>query len=278
MGSAAALFPWWSFSKTVLAICALRLAEERLIGLDSRLPGKPFTLRQLLQHRAGVPDYGPLPAYHDAVARGDSPWSRAKLMEEVQADRLDFEPGAGWAYSNVGYLFVREAIEQASGLGLANALKHFITAPLKLHSVELALHPSDLPRMHWPPPHNYHPGWVYHGCITGTPLDAALILHALFSGEILNSESFRTMLNTHSIAEAIPGRPWTALGYGLGLMSTQVADLGRAIGHSGAGPFGVNAVYHFPDLAMPVTVAAFMSGADESRVEFQAVQLASQTI
>ena len=32
---------------------------------------------------------------------------------------------------------------------------------------------------------------------------------------------------------------------------------GRAIGHSGSGPFCVNAVYHFPDLPVPVTVAVF---------------------
>ena len=35
------------------------------------LPDRPYTLRQLLQHRAGVANYGALSAYHDAVARND---------------------------------------------------------------------------------------------------------------------------------------------------------------------------------------------------------------
>src|ERR1035441_599658 len=79
LGSASTLWPWWSFTKTVLAICCLRLMEEGLIDLDELRPGKPFTLRQLLQHSAGVPEYGKLQAYHDAVSRSDSPWSRARL-------------------------------------------------------------------------------------------------------------------------------------------------------------------------------------------------------
>jgi CubicO group peptidase (beta-lactamase class C family) len=33
-GEATSLFPWWSFSKTVLAICALRLVENGQLELD----------------------------------------------------------------------------------------------------------------------------------------------------------------------------------------------------------------------------------------------------
>jgi len=277
VGSASALFPWWSFTKTVLAICALRLVEEGLLDLDALRPGKPFTLRQLLQHRAGVPEYGHLRGYHDAVARCDPPWSRARLLEEVQADRLDFEPGTGWSYSNVGYLFVRDAIEEATALNLGDALKRFLTAPLGLQSVELATQPSDFHRVHWPQLRNYDPGWVYHGCLIGTSLDAASTLHALFQGKILKSDSLQEMVDTHHLGGAIPGRPWSSCGYGLGLMSGQVDTVGHMIGHSGAGPFCVNAVYHFPDFAMPVTVATFMEGSTEGPAEFEAVRLALQT-
>ena len=70
-GRTEAIFPWWSFTKTVLAIAALRLAEERILALDAPFLGRPYTLRQLLQHRAGVPNYAALAAYHAAVARGE---------------------------------------------------------------------------------------------------------------------------------------------------------------------------------------------------------------
>ncbi len=273
-GAPAAVFPWWSFTKTVLAVCALRLAEEGRLDLDGLRPGKRFTLRQLLQHRAGVAEYGGLGGYHEAVARGDAPWTRARLLEEVQADRLEYEPGSGWGYSNVGYMFVREAIEEAAGSGLADAMKHYVSGPLQLESVELAEEPADFLRVHWPAARNYDPGWVYHGCLTGTALDAARVLHAVFEGKILREDSLQAMVETYRLGGAIPKRPWSSCGYGLGLMAGEMEGAGRAMGHSGAGPFCVNAVYYFPDAATPVTVASFREGPSEGPAEFEAVRLA----
>ena len=63
-------------------------------------------------------------------------------------------------------------------------------------------------------------------------------------------------------------------GYGAGLMTGRMGDSGQAIGHSGGGPFSVNAVYHFPDRGIPITVACFTDGADEGRAEFAAAGLA----
>jgi CubicO group peptidase (beta-lactamase class C family) len=75
--------PWWSFTKTELATAALqRVAQERF-RLDEPFDGRPFTLRQLLQHRAGVPDYGDLPSYHAAVQRREKPWDVAQLLDRA---------------------------------------------------------------------------------------------------------------------------------------------------------------------------------------------------
>ncbi len=128
-------FPWWSFTKTVLAIAALRLVEVGKLELDAPLPHKRYTLRQLLLHRAGVPNYGRLEAYHEAVAKGEDAWPRARLLDAVSADTLDFEPGTAWSYSNVGYLFVRDAIEEAAGLPLGETLREWVLEPLGLASV-----------------------------------------------------------------------------------------------------------------------------------------------
>jgi CubicO group peptidase (beta-lactamase class C family) len=273
-GSAFSLFPWWSFTKTVLAICALRLADADRLELDALRPGKPYTLRQLLQHRAGIPNYGSLKRYHEAVARNDPPWSRERLQEAVGGDRLEFQPGAGWAYSNVGYLIVREIIEQATGLPVAAALQELVIEPLHLSSVRLAMMPADMEEVFWPALKDYHPGWVYHGCLIGTPVDAAKLLHALFFGSILIPESLHGMLERHELGGAIAGRPWTLCGYGLGLMSGRMGDAGNAIGHSGSGPHCVNAVYHFPNLASPITVASFTDGEDEGVAEIEALSIA----
>src|SRR5579884_4019976 len=98
-GAILGLFPWWSFTKTVLAAAALRLVEAGKLELDAPRPHKPYTLRQLLLHRAGVSNYGALKAYHEAVARGEDAWPRARLLEAAAADELEFEPGARWNYS-----------------------------------------------------------------------------------------------------------------------------------------------------------------------------------
>jgi CubicO group peptidase (beta-lactamase class C family) len=273
-GAVSARFPWWSFTKTALAVCALRLVEEGALQLDTRRPGKPFTLRQLLQHRAGVPNYGGLRSYHDAVARGDQPWPRDDLLEAVRADHLDFTPGTDWAYSNVGYMFVNDAIEEATGLDAGDALRKFVLAPLGLPSVKWAAGSSDFSDVHWLEARGYHPGWVYHGCLTGTATDAAKLLHAVFDEDILTEQSRAAMLSAHPLGGALSGRPWTQCGYGLGVMSGKMGRAGRAIGHSGAGPFAVNAVYHFPDSALAVTVAVFTDGTNEARAENEAYRLA----
>jgi CubicO group peptidase (beta-lactamase class C family) len=66
------------------------------LALDAPLPGRPYTMRHLLQNTAGVPNYGGLEDYHAAVARGDEPWPARALLERVRVDRLRFAPGTGW--------------------------------------------------------------------------------------------------------------------------------------------------------------------------------------
>ncbi len=61
---------------------------------------------------------------------------------------------------------------------------------------------------------------------------------------------------------------------GLGLMYGSMGASGRAAGHSGAGPSSVNAVYHFPDVDIPITVASFTNRRDEGLAEFEAARLA----
>ena len=86
------VFPWWSFSKSVMAACALRLVARGALELDEVLPGRPWTLRQLLQHRAGVSNYttGRLPAYREAVARGSVSLRRLakRTRDATQSRRL----------------------------------------------------------------------------------------------------------------------------------------------------------------------------------------------
>jgi CubicO group peptidase (beta-lactamase class C family) len=274
-GAATALFPWWSFTKTALAIAALRLAEQGRLQLDDPRPGKPFTLRQLLTHRSGLPDYGRIPAYREAVARREDAWDRAHLLEVADADRLLFEPGAGWAYSNIGYLFVGDAIVQGSGLPLAEALRALVLDPIGLMETRLATKRADFREIFWPFLRGYDPRWAYHGCLIGPPAEAAQLLHALFEGALLPPGVVASMVERFTpLGDAPPGHPGTEVGCGMGLMLGNMGAAGRAFGHAGAGPGCVNVVGHFPDLKPGITVAVFTHGEDDGRAQWEAISIA----
>ena len=267
--------PWWSFTKTALAAAALKLVAQGRLALDEKIAGRPYTLRQLLSHQAGLPDYGGLASYHQAVAGGEKPWDVDELLSRVAADRLDFEPGRGWRYSNVGYLFVRLIIERTTGEDIGSALRHLVFDALELSSVRMVTTARDLAETAWGNRNNYDPGWVYHGLLAGRPADAASFLHRLMSGDVLPAALLTEMTTCRPLGGALPGRPWETHGYGLGLMIATMTSVGLAVGHSGAGPGSVSAVYHFGDRKKPCTVAAFAQADSEGVAENEVAWLAA---
>jgi CubicO group peptidase (beta-lactamase class C family) len=242
------------------------------------LPGLPYTTRQLLQHRAGVGNYGSLPAYQEAVAAGEMPWTRDEVLARIPPEQLLFAPATGWSYSNVGYLLVRRQVETACGAGLAVVLRELILEPLGLRRSKLAETADEMRQTTFAPLHHYHPGWVYHGCVVGPVCEAALALHRLLTGRLLTPESREAMLNTFPLAERPAGRPWQTTGYGLGLMmgTMQLPGMRQPVevaGHSGGGPGSVGAVYCRRHGASHRTAAAFTSGTDVGVAEAAALRL-----
>ena len=98
----APLVPWWSFTKTVIA-AALTMVRDRALVLDQPVSDAPYTLRQLLQHTAGLGGYFEVPDHQSAVTHGEDPWRIGDSLRHSRADRLRYSPGSGWRYSNVGY-------------------------------------------------------------------------------------------------------------------------------------------------------------------------------
>lgn len=234
--------PWWSFTKTAFSIALMRLVERGRIELDEVVAGKPYTPAQLLRHEAGLPDYGSLPSYHADVEAGHPPWSVLDLLNAVEADRLRYEPGLGWAYSNIGYREVGRLIERASNLSLADALADLVFKPAELATARLAVTKADLANVHMGDAVGYHPGWVYHGLIVGTAMDAARLLHRLLKGDLVRPDSLSKMLEHRPLPQfRSEFHPDPA--YGLGLMLRATNPLDHPIGHSGSGPGSHIAVY-----------------------------------
>jgi CubicO group peptidase (beta-lactamase class C family) len=264
--------PWWSFTKTILAAAALVLVRDGRLALDCSVGARPFTLRQLLRHQSGLADYGGLAAYHEAVARGDEPWPVSELLERADAGRLRYEPGQGWGYSNIGYLMVRGLIEEAAGEDLSAAISGLVLRPLGVDGARIARTPADLAGVAMGSVSSYDPGWAYHGLAVGPLRDAALMLDRLMTGALLPPDLLAAMREAHPVSEPNPGRPWKRPGYGLGLMSGIASSGHKVMGHTGAGPGSVIAVYHRPDAVPPLTAAAFAFGNDIGQVEEIALQ------
>lgn len=259
---------WWSFTKTVLAAAALALVRDGKLDLDAPVDDQPYTLRQLLRHTAGVPNYSDLNAYAMAVERNESPWTSDQMLEQVRSDRLVFAPGDGWRYSNTGYLLIRQMIENTVDADLQTSLQQLVLSPLGIDKVSVALTPEDLDETAWGNPSRYHPAWVYHGLLIGPAASAALLLERLLTRSFLPTSLLEEMTQAIPLGDTILGRPGINFGYGMGLMIAREGPAGPSTGHTGAGPTSVAAVYHFPDRRC--TVATFAPIRDQAIVEWAA--------
>jgi CubicO group peptidase (beta-lactamase class C family) len=258
------IVPWWSFTKTVLATALLRLSEEQEVHLHDPIAGCPYTPAHLLRHEAGLPDYGMLQDYQDDVARDLKPWSPDELLRRVEAERLLFPPGEGWAYSNVGYLKVAQIIERATGDDLGNALHDLVFAPAGLSSARVAVAREDLEGVCMGRILSYHPGWVYHGLAVGTTSDAALFLRSLLSGHVLRPETLDLMLNAQPLPQ-YRSENHRDPAYGLGLMMSATDIHQHPIGHSGGGPGSRIAVYAKQDAVCAIWSSSELDPESEMR-------------
>lgn len=262
-----AAVPWWSFTKTVMAAATLALVRDGALALDAPFEGRGFSLRHVLQHRAGIANYGGLRDYHEAVDGGEASWSDDVLLQRCDADTLLFAPGAGFAYSNIGYLMLRRMLERVCAAPLDDALRRLVLAPL---DIEATLLQEKLPPGRVLPGlrAGYHPGWVYHGLLCGTLDQAALLLQRLMSGDFLPLALRDEMRAGIGVGPALPGRPFRQPAYGLGTMVD--LDTGLA-GHTGGGPDSAIAVYHAPSTQRTAAVFGAYDAADA--VEMRAATL-----
>src|SRR6478672_852831 len=94
-GDRSVLVPWWSITKSCLAASVMLLVAGGRLDLDRPLPGRRFTLRQVLQHTSGLNCYTEHPDYDPALDRHEDPWPDARLLALLESEPLLFAPGAG---------------------------------------------------------------------------------------------------------------------------------------------------------------------------------------
>lgn len=264
----------YSITKTFTAALILRLCEAGQLRLDDRLVrwfpriahAERISLRQLLNHTAGIPDYGGMRAYSDGVKTSPStPWSFERFAAETFDKGLWFGPGRGWAYSNPGYMLLKRVAEEVAGASYRALIAERIARRLGLQrtfvaeSIEdlaalapgtsSALSPDGAPR---DVRAHYHPGWVSHGVVASTASDVVCFLDGLFRGDLLSRSSLAQMTELVVVPDpADSSQPDPRRGkpsYGLGLMGDPASPWGLVVGHNGGGPCYSASAFHAFDL------------------------------
>jgi D-alanyl-D-alanine carboxypeptidase len=264
--AADARLPLYSITKTILAAAALRLVDAGQLSLDRdacelipdvALPAR-ITVRQLLGHTGGLPDYGQLREYSgDLRADPAHPWNDEEFVDRTLGRGLLFAPGEGWAYSNLGYLLVRRIVATLGGDGsLPVALDRLVFAPAGVEQAAVATSLADMACL--VPGFSrqlgraddlvdvrsrYHPGWVAHGLVTATAADTATLVAALFDGGLLAPGTLAEMLRGVPVGASHP--PFRTAGYGLGLMIDLDPVVALVAGHAGGGPGYSTAAFRF---------------------------------
>ena len=136
-----------SFTKQFTAMSVMLLVREGKLRYDSSLNelfpefpayGKSITIRHLLTHTAGLPDYEDL--MDAAEKRKGAPiWSASHQIQDREVLQLlaqeaaaKFSAGTKWSYSNSGYVVLGLVVAKVSGKPFSEFLRERIFVPLRM--------------------------------------------------------------------------------------------------------------------------------------------------
>lgn len=246
-----------SVTKPFTAVAIMTLVDSGQLSVDDPIskffPEAPadkgrITVHQLLTHSAGLPG-----AIGDDLERV----GRDEYLRRAFAAPLNFEPGAAYDYSNVGYSILAAMIEKVTGQPYEVALRERVLAPAGLRDTgyqRAGVAPERLAKgvrdgQNWGTIAEKTwgddgPGWhlVGNGGLLSTTADLFRWQQALHSGRILSEESYRKMIH-----------PWVREGedadsfYGYGwAIWLDEGGAPRLIAHNGG-----NGVFHTDLLHWP---------------------------
>jgi D-alanyl-D-alanine carboxypeptidase len=234
-------FRMGSDTKTFVSVVVLQLVGEGKLSLDDSVqhwlpgvvPGPKITVRQLLQHTSGLPNYTDdltaLATPEGYYAHRFDHYDAADLVAlAVKHPRL-FAPGTSWSYSNTNYILAGMIINQVTGHSWPTEVRNRILAPLNLRQTYV---PGDNPTLRNPHASGYNQfapdgplvdTTLFNptaadaaGSMVSTPTDLARFWKTLQSGRLLAPAQMAQMHQTvpaPGLSDAFPGAR-----YGLGIM------------------------------------------------------------
>lgn len=197
------LFKIASISKLYIAAATSKIINEGSLSLDKRLAeylpdldgrienAEIITLRMMLQHRSGIPNFTD---EEYGYPWGETPMSTWKTLELVLDMPADFKPNKKYEYSNTNYLLIGEILDRTLGYSHHRYIKEEILIPLELNDTYSLLSEINLDDL----TSGYHIGWdmdvkqnnyiIPGGSMIATIKDVGVFLRALIDGSLLNKQ------------------------------------------------------------------------------------------
>ena len=93
--------------------------------------GRSITVRHLLTHTSGLPDYT------SGMVDYRRDYSEEDLLKFAYGLKLEFEPGARWNYSNTGYIVLGILVHKASGKFYGDVLEDRVFTPIGMKTARI---------------------------------------------------------------------------------------------------------------------------------------------
>jgi D-alanyl-D-alanine carboxypeptidase len=249
--TANSLFQIGSITKSFTAALILKLETDGLLSLNDKiglwLPQLPkkwkkITIKQLLNHTSGLPDYSETDDFRKAelLSKGQRQWRQNELWQFVEKLSLKFPPGKGYDYSNTNYLLAGMIIDiavAAQEKTYADLIKTQLFEPIGLMNTYYLPYPYPA-KIFEQMAHGYRYldenspqitditsfNMSYAnsaGANVSTAHDVTIWLQNLMHGNVLTADQLNKMM---SMVDETTGQPTQLNGYGLGIYQQSIGN------------------------------------------------------
>jgi D-alanyl-D-alanine carboxypeptidase len=146
-----------SIMKPFVSVVVLQLVERGRLSLDARLPevlpadvvdrfptAPDITIRMLLSHRSGIPEWDVPEQQDEYAARHPAHvWTIAEILDLAAAKPPVFAPGTAYSYCNTEYNLLGLIIHRITGRSWRHEITRRVVRPLRLTHTSLPA-PGDL--------------------------------------------------------------------------------------------------------------------------------------
>jgi len=206
-----------SVTKQFTSACVMRLVRAGVLSLDDRVDrwfpaltrAGDITIRDLLAHSSGYPDYYPLGFADEEKLHDTAPQT---IVERYATRELQFEPKTAWSYSNTGYHIAGLIVERVTGRPFGEVLTEYVLRPSGMSASYFNDPPARKPQQvegytrfclgPLRPADAERAGWTYaSGAIASTSRDLATWHAALMRRDVFDEREIAEMTSPYTFKD-----------------------------------------------------------------------------